>query len=169
MKTTIVPAQVTTVEDKIAGNLNFTQLLLLVTPVFISGAIFAFFPPFLRLVGYKLIICSLLLLVCVSLAIRIKGKLLLTWISITARYNLRPRYYIYNKNDTHLRRASTAYKEVLEGSEEQAVKPTRRQPHVTIPVPLLVQLEQVIGDPRANFHLKTTKKGGLSVHIQEIK
>ena len=45
MKTAIVPAQVTTVEDKVAGNLNLTQLLLIASPVFVRGVIYAVFPP----------------------------------------------------------------------------------------------------------------------------
>ena len=40
MRTTVVPAQVTTVEDKIAGNLGLSQLLLLTLPVFGGSALF---------------------------------------------------------------------------------------------------------------------------------
>jgi len=48
MKTTTVPAQVTTVEDRLAGNLSLTQLLLLVCPVFVSCLIYVVFPPFIK-------------------------------------------------------------------------------------------------------------------------
>jgi hypothetical protein len=53
MKTTIVPAQVTTVEDRITARLTFTQLLLLVTPVFLSGAMFAFLAQYCRAIQYS--------------------------------------------------------------------------------------------------------------------
>ena len=33
MKTTVVPAQVTTVEDKIAGNLSFVQIIILIITI----------------------------------------------------------------------------------------------------------------------------------------
>ena len=39
MRTTIVPAQMTTVEDRIAGNLNFTQIFLLVTALLYPNSI----------------------------------------------------------------------------------------------------------------------------------
>lgn len=168
MKTTVVPAQVTTVEDKIAGNLNFTQLLLMTTPVFLSGAIFAFVPPFLRLRSYKVIICTLLTLVCLTLAIRIKGKILLLWISIIGRYNIRPRYYLYNKNDSYLRHEPITRHEAVPVKAE----PTIEKDTVLlkdVPLTELVRLEDAVADPRAKFHFKTTKKGGLRVYIQEIK
>ena len=40
MKMTVVPAQVTTVEDRIIGNLGFSQILLLIVPVFAAAGIF---------------------------------------------------------------------------------------------------------------------------------
>jgi hypothetical protein len=168
MKTTIVPAQVTTVEDKIAGNLNFTQLLLLVTPVFISGALFAFLPPFMNLRGYKIVISVLIAVICMTLAIRIKGKILLLWISIIGQYNLRPRYYLYDKNDMHLR---VEPKQKADVAFETAVKVKKTEFNKVEDIPLteLVRLENVVSDPRSKFHFKATKKGGLRVYIQEIK
>ena len=167
MKTTVVPAQVTTVEDKIAGNLNFTQLLLLTTPVFLSGALFAFLPSFMNMTSYKIVICAVLVFVFASLAIRIKGKILLVWISIISRYNLRPRYYIFDKNSSHLREHKQS---MIEAEAPAAVaKTTRRRPLINIPTPSVVRIEDVIADPRAKFHLKVNKKGGLGVYIQEIK
>ena len=167
MRTTVVPAQVTTVEDKIAGNLNFTQLLLMTTPVFLSGAIFAFLPPFMNLAVYKLAICGILASACLFLALRIKGEIMLSWISLIARYNLRPRYYLYNKNDVYLRKE-------VEQTKETETKPSKKELPVAdtlkdIPVPLLVRLEHAVSDPGSKFHLQQTKKGALGVYIQENK
>ena len=47
MKMTVVPAQVTTVEDRIIGSLGFSQILLLVIPIFVSAGVFALVPPFM--------------------------------------------------------------------------------------------------------------------------
>ena len=100
MKMTVVPAQVTTVEDRIIGNLGFSQILLLIIPVFASAFIFGLFPPFMGGALYKYIImASVALLFCI-LAIRIKGKIVANWIITISRYNIRPRYYLYNKNVT---------------------------------------------------------------------
>jgi hypothetical protein len=169
MKTTVVPAQVTTVEDKIAGNLNFTQLLLLTTPVFLSGAIFAFLPPFMSLKSYKLVICLVLALVCMTLAIRIKGKILLVWVSTISRYNLRPRYFIYNKNDLYLRVEKKEVSEQKLQTTNEETKHRTQEFKGDIPLTEMVRLEHAVSDPRAKFHLKTTKKGGLRVYIQEVK
>lgn len=168
MKTTVVPAQVTTVEDKIAGNLNFTQLLLLTLPVFLSGAIFAFLPPLMNFSSYKLIICASLVFVCMTMAIRIKGRILLQWITVIARYNLRSRYYVFNKNSSYLRN-------ILDKDSKQAAKPKtvkeysyQSTPAQNISTPELVRLETAVADPRSNFHLRVGK-GGLRVYIKEVK
>ena len=75
MRTTVVPAQITSVEDKIAGNLSFTQLLLLVTPLFLGISLLILLPPFGVFAVYKIIISSAVTIVCISLAIRIRGRL----------------------------------------------------------------------------------------------
>ena len=41
MRTTVIPAQITTVEDKIAGSLNLTQILILMIPVFWATIVYA--------------------------------------------------------------------------------------------------------------------------------
>src|SRR5258708_18652430 len=98
MKVTVVPAQVTTIEDRIAGNLGLSQLLLLIAPVFGSSAIYMILPPNMQSAPYKLVLIATLVFVGCLLAIRIKGKILLFWLAIIFRYNLRPKYYVFNKN-----------------------------------------------------------------------
>ena len=56
MKMTVVPAQVTTVEDRIIGSLGFSQILLLVIPIFVSAGVFALVPPFMGSAIYKYVI-----------------------------------------------------------------------------------------------------------------
>jgi hypothetical protein len=36
MRTTVIPAQITTVEDRIAANLNLTQIILLLASLFVA-------------------------------------------------------------------------------------------------------------------------------------
>lgn len=168
MKTTVVPAQITTVEDKIAGNLSVTQLMLLITPVLLTGLLFAVAPPMLQLTGYKLGIAVLFGLTCITLAVRIKGTLLLYWLITITRYNLRPQIHVLNKNDNYLRYIEIPFSPELEPLIEDAV--------IDVHIPLLkqlattelVRLESAIGDPRAKFQL-LVKKGGLHVSIHEIK
>lgn len=168
MKTTVVPAQITTVEDKIAGNLTFSQLILLTTPVFLAGAIFAFLPPFMNLRGYKLVIVILIATVCMVMAIRIKGRILLSWIGVLSKYNLRPRIYIFNKNDQHLRVVAEAASKLNISRTKKKTNKEVSQP-ILIPMNKLIMAEEIAQDPRAKLEFRTTKKGELRVHIQEIK
>ncbi len=98
MKTTIIPAQITTVEDTIAGNLNLTQIILLLTPVFLSTFIYALLPQRLAFTTYKIPLIVLVSLVFILLSLRIKGRLVFSWIGILSIYFFRPHLYLFNKN-----------------------------------------------------------------------
>lgn len=106
MRTTVIPAQITTVEDKVIGKLSFSQLILLTIPVILSGVIFALLPAKMSLTFYKLPVIIFCFSIFGLLSLRIKGKLILDWIIIISKFNLRPRYYILNKNNTHLRKVA---------------------------------------------------------------
>jgi hypothetical protein len=168
MRSTTVPAQITTVEDKIAGELNITQLLLLVAPVFGSAAIYVGLPPFFTSATYKIVVIVCLFVVFGTLAIRIKGKIILAWLLILVRYGARPRYYLYNKNDTHLRDTPSAEKQptIAEKTENKEVE---SMPTPKLSTADLVRIEQLILDPEANLHFRADKKGALSVHITEVQ
>jgi len=168
MKTTTVPAQVTTVEDKIAGSLSLSQLMLLCAPIFLSAVGYILFPPMLKFTITKLVLFVLLAFVFCTLSIRLRGKLIIQWIVIMGRYNLRPRYYIYNKNDLHLR----DFKPKVQAAIKKPVTAVAKKSHPKLPklpIPQLLRLQEAVIDPRAKLSFKTSRKGGLSVHITEIK
>lgn len=167
MKTTLVPAQVTTVEDKIAGSLSLQQLLLLCAPIFLSGAIYIVLPPFLHLTTVKVILFVLLSIIFSLLAIRVKGKILLMWLIVIGRYNARPRYYIFNKNDAYLRSSSVTKEKVAGPVSEKPIKLEPKLPK--IPIPQMVQLQTAMADPGFELSFKADKKGGLNVYITEVK
>jgi len=168
MKTTTVPAQITTVEDRIAGSLSLSQLMLLASPIFIGSAIYVLFPPMLRLTYLKLAISFVIAVIFGILAIRVKGRIILLWAIVIFRYNLRPRFYIFNKNDQHLR-DSKPVDRITEAEEVTEVKPIKTPLTPALPIPEVVRIESAIADPRANFGFKATRKGDLRVHITEIK
>lgn len=98
MRTTIIPAQITTIEDKIAGSLSMNQILLMVAPVLWATLVYVVFIPRMKLSAYKMPVILIISLVCFILALRIKEKIILEWISILFKYKLRPRYYFFDKN-----------------------------------------------------------------------
>lgn len=168
MKVTVVPAQVTTVEDRIVGNLGFSQMLLLITPVFVSAAIFALLPPMMGTALYKYIIMASILFVCALLAIRIRGKILAAWLVTIARYNVRPKYYLFNKNTPSMREEFAAIEEPTKESTTESPDAKRSL------IPRLNELETaqllaVIEHPAANLRFETTKKGTLHVRLTEIE
>jgi len=168
MRSTVVPAQVTTIEDRIAGNLGLSQLLLLTVPVFGGSALFVILPPFFNYAVYKVVIIVCFAVLCGLLAIRVRGKILLQWVIAITKYNSRPRYYVYSKNDMHMRDDIPKVKaEETEEKAEQKRPILERLPQLSTAE--LVKIEDVITNPQANLHFKTNRKGELSVHITEVK
>ncbi len=167
MRTAIVPAQVTTVEDRIAGNLSLSQLLLLTGPVFGSSALFVLLPPFFNYAVYKVVLIAGLAVLCGLLAIRIKEQILLMWLVTLLRYNLRPRYYVFDKRSSHLRQATTTA-EPEKITEEAKPKKATRPELPPLSAAELVKVEDIMSDPKANFRLEVNKKGELSVRFTEV-
>ena len=169
MKMTVVPAHVTTVEDRIIGNLGFSQILLLIIPVFASAFIFGLFPPFMGGALYKYIImASVALLFCI-LAIRIKGKIVANWIITISRYNIRPRYYLYNKNVITHREEYPAKTDNQESQKITEDRPKKKLNLQQLDIPTTARLLATIENPSANFRIEPGKKGNLHVRFTEIE
>lgn len=168
MRSTVVPAQVTTAEDKIAGSLGLSQLLLLTLPVFGGSALFVLLPPFFNYAVYKVVLIVCFASLCGLLAIRIKGQILLFWLIAIIRYNTRARYYVFNKNSAHLRDHMPTLK-TKEIAEERHTKKTIAQRLPQLSTAELVHIEEIIANPQANLHFRTNRKGELSVHITEVR
>ncbi len=168
MKTTIVPAQITSVEDRIAGALTFKQLILLVTPVFMSTALFILLPPFTQFHTYKLFILLFITVTCMVLAIRIRGRLVLEWIVTISRYNLRPLYYVFNKNDASGRDISPAKRSKSVRNRDEVPK-SAPVPRLVFSTGDVINFEHTLSNPDADLYFLRSKKGALRVHIKEIK
>ncbi len=97
MRVSAIPAQITTVEDRIAGNLNLTQILLLAVPIFTSAVIFFVLPPIGKFSIYKLILIIFFSSICASLALRVNNHLVIDILKLRAKYELRPRIYVFKK------------------------------------------------------------------------
>ncbi|MEO6760805.1 MAG: hypothetical protein ABI220_00295 [Candidatus Saccharimonadales bacterium] len=166
MKQTVVPAQITTVEDRVAGSLGLSQLVLLASPVFGGSALFVVLPPVFHGAVYKLVIIGILSLICSLLAIRIKGKILLLWLIILLRYNLRPAYYLFNKNTTVNRQQ---YQTVELEAVAVEVDKTDQRKLSNLSTADTVRVLEAIAKPEAHLMFETNKKGKLYVHITEVQ
>ena len=168
MKMTVVPAQVTTVEDRIIGNLGFSQILLLIVPVFAGAGIFVALPPFISSAVYKYVIMGVVAMIFCVLAIRIKGKLVAFWLVTILRYNLRPKYYLFNKNVSTLRENYPARKD-QEQPEKTVTVVTKQVSRNQLDIPTTARVLATIENPAAKVRFETGKKGGLHVRLTEIE
>lgn len=168
MKMTVVPAQVTTVEDRIIGNLGFSQILLLIVPVFASAGIFTLLPPFMGSAIYKYVVMGVVAMLFCVLAIRIKGKIVAFWLVTILRYNLRPKYYLFNKNVTTLRENYTIRKEQQE-PEKTTPKAIKKVARHQLDIPATAKVLATLENPAARVRFETGKKGNLHVRLTEIE
>lgn len=161
MKTCVVPAQITTVEDKIAGSLNFAQILLLVFSLIIGTAFYGLIPPKLHLSGIKIILMVLQFAIFRALAVRYRGRILADWLVIILRFKARPRVYIYTKNDLLSRQTPGS---AIEAKEKQPVRKTAAK-RIIRKKQYQTELPDYSGTIIA---VKPSKKGGLDVEYQKI-
>ena len=168
MKSTFVPAQVTTVEDRITGNLSVIQLFLLTAPIFVGCIVFLLLPPFFTYAMYKVVLVAAIAALSGSLAVRFKGKLLLFWALTYLSYKLRPRFYVLDKNDMHMR----TFKTQPEATAPEAEVPTddlrRRQPS-RLKTSEIAKIESILANPAAGVHFDFNKKGELRVRFTETQ
>jgi len=168
MKTVAIPAQITTVEDRIAGNLNLTQLLLLMFPVLFGALVYIVFLPALSFSLYKVPLVVLSIIVCLPLAIRIRGKLVLSWLTVILAYNLRAKYYVFDKNDTYARKMQLpAFEKKKHILFKKAVKEEKQKVFPALSVANLLKLDDLVTNPKYNFTLKNSAKGGFHVAFEQ--
>jgi len=168
MKTTVVPAQITTVEDKIAGALTLPQIVLLVIPMVFGALIYASILPKMHFNSIKMAILMTEFIFFGGMAVRINGKILGDWLIIFLRYSLRPRRYISTKEDL-------IHREIALDNEKQIIvsekKPLKKEFKAKDPLSLKEELsiEKIFDNDELSVSIKPSKKGGLSVSFKPIK
>lgn len=168
MKIRSIPAQITTVEDKIVGNLNLSQMLLLMVPVFWGMIVYTIFAPMMNFALYKLPLFLIVAVISLSLALRIKDKIVLSWIVILLKFNLRPTYYIYNKNDSHLRNMDVIkVVKVKKKTKKAQSKHTSINKTNQTSLGDLIRIENILTNPKYSFSIKSQKKGAFYVAIEQ--
>ena len=167
MRTTVIPAQVTTIEDTIAGSLNLTQIALLLSSLLVITFIYAVFPKPMMISYYKVLLFVLTFATFGGLAVRIKGKIVLSWFFVLSAYYLRPRYYVFDKNDLTTRNFELFVKKTTpKAARKKAVSESKAERKV-LAIGEMIQAENIFNNPNTSLSL-SFKKGGLSVAVKEI-
>lgn len=167
MRTRVIPAQITTVEDKIAGNLSLTQIIILLSPVLFTTLVYAMLPPAMSFTLFKLMLVLAFSLIAVTLSLRIKGKMVLHWLIVLAQYNLRPKYYVFNKNERFARIVD--FPETTTATKAVKTKKKLELPQFNKPsIQELPKLNYMVADKNYNLVYRTGRKGELNVAFEKI-
>ncbi len=164
MRTTVIPAQITTVEDRIAANLNLTQIILLLASLFVATFIYAVFPHRLSLTFYKFPLFIINFITFITLSLRIKGRVVLNWLFVLSAYYFRPRFYVFNKNDVTLRDVVLP---IFGTKNKTNAKSHAKETKVVKKLKIAEQaiIENLLNNPNAKISFQ---KGGVNVHLQKI-
>lgn len=165
MRTTVIPAQITTVEDKIAGNLNLTQIVLLLLALLSAVFMYAVLPPKATFQVYKIPFIVLSMLTFAILSLRVKNRVIINWIVLLASYYFRPAFYVANKNDLYLRDVILDIPVRIKSSKATSLKKAKKE--VEVPMFNPVNVERILGISRAKLSFKF-EKGGLNA-IWQVK
>ena len=170
MRTTVIPAQITTVEDKIAGSLNVTQVMLLMVPVIFTTVAYALLPQRMHIEIYKLVLVLIVAAISLLLALRIKGKVVLNWLVVLMTYNVRARYYVFNKNDIFLRDIVLPKTQKTKAKLEKAILSNEAKLKAKLPlIQDSLRIKNFLKNPDYSLSVKPTKKGGLYVVANKIE
>lgn len=166
MKNTVIPAQITTVEDKIAGNLSLTQIMLLMLPVFSGIVFYAMIFPQMKISITKIILESIIFIVSSVLAIRVKGKLIVNWLIVILKFNLRPKYYLFDKNDSYLREIYLPIFKSKKVVKTNKLKVTKKSIRVTDEIETH-KLNNLIKNQSISY--KLDKGGAINVAFEQVR
>ena len=166
MKTTVVPAQITTIEDRIAGNLTFIQIVLLICALILSTVVYAVVPPRIHLTVLKLVLIAVQFAFFGGLAIRFKGKILADWLLVILRYAVRPRIYIFTKNDFATRDASAPIIPIKRSGVVKETKEAKAKVYTSGQKDY--DYRNIYDNSQVEVSIKPSKKGGLDVTLHKV-
>ena len=158
MRTSIIPAQITTVEDKIAGSLNMTQILIMMFPVLWTALVYIFLFPTMKLTSFKLVLIIFATATSGILALRIKDKIVAEWLGGLLKYRLRPKYYLFNKNDLTNRTIDIPELPVEQIMVKKKVDKSVQTKNFDLDIFDQVKLEHLINSGKVALHYQLSKK-----------
>lgn len=165
MKTTVVPAQITTVEDKIAGSLTLPQIVIMVMAMVIGSLIYAIITPKLHYGNVKMVLIVIELIFFGGLAFRVNGKIVGEWLVVILCFKTRPRRYVFTKNDVVYREITATDENLaISDHEEEAIEIEQETKYLTLKEKL--NIEKIFEDDTLSISFKPSKKGGLDVALK---
>jgi len=166
MRRSIVPAQITSVEDKIAGNISVSQGILMGIPIVGAFAIATLLPPHGQFVDYKYGIIACLVVLFGMLAVRISGRIIFDWIGVLVRYGQRPRYYVHGMNSLAHRVTPGAQKQNSDERSSALVDTPEKIPKGVVSDTDMLRFQR-FADSSSSMAFEIGKKGALHVRVRE--
>ncbi len=94
---------------------------------------------------------------------------MVNWLQVILQYNLRPAYYVYNKNDSYMRDIFDIPQEEKRDAVKKEEKKELKIKAQTFGLKELKEWESYIKNPNYSLSFKAGKKGELYVAIAEVK
>lgn len=167
MKTAIVPAQVTTIEDRIAGNFTIAQFLIFMLGLGVATLLYLVMAPKYQFNPSKTVAIVTALVLVLPLAIRVQGKIVADWLIILTRFTSRPHRYIFTKNDPAARSVPVAEPKAKTVSPKIVV--TTKTATEKLTVPDEATAAKLLKNPGLAVRFVLAEKGGIDVSLTPVK
>jgi hypothetical protein len=128
-------------------------------PIFATSVIYILFFPAMKFCTYKTVLILFIFLISVILAIRVKNKIVASWLGILISYQLKPRYYLFNKNDLTNRIVDLPIISTKKAKKEIKVINTTRVKTNEISLSELIKMEDLVDSGKVALRYQFDKKG----------
>lgn len=135
-----------------------SQIFILMLPVLWTALIYTLVAPTMKLAPYKIALILFFTSICMVLSLRIKDKIVAQWLGIVLHYQARPKYWLYNKNDSTNRVVDVPEIPNIGLVAKKSVEKVIQNP-VEVDVADLMKLEQLINTGRVAVRYQFGNKG----------
>jgi len=127
-------------------------------PLLWTAIIYILLIPSMKLTSFKLVLIIISTATSGILALRIKDKIVAEWLGVLLKYRLRPKYYLFNKNDLTNRTLDIPELPVEQIVTRKTVKKISKSQNMDLDIFDQVKLEHLINSGKVALHYQLSKK-----------
>jgi hypothetical protein len=128
-------------------------------PVLWGTLVYILFSPVMKIAPYKIGLVLIVTAISLVLAMRIKEKIIAEWLGILLSYRLRPKYYLFTKNDLTERMVDLAFVETVKAHKKTPLQSLKKQSELSIKE--LIKLEQAMNSKQLAVSFRYGGKGSV--------
>jgi hypothetical protein len=123
-----------------------------------TAIIYILLAPSMKLTSFKLVLIIISTATSGILALRIKDKIVAEWLGVLLKYRLRPKYYLFNKNDLTGRTLDIPELPVEQITVKKSLKKISKAQNMNLDILDQVRFEHLIASGKVALNYQLSKK-----------